>query len=180
MGCYYSQKLVNIYVINLLELFTMELDYTNIILAIIALFAPVITHKLDKKRHRTEIDQLKAEVEKIKSETMSSTVNGLGSAVDVYQDLVAGIKEELNELRESNTVLRNEINAVRSENDSLKNDINTLNGNIIQLNQYLCTVPCSDRKVNTALLNCIYLQDREKAKDSVKTSKTTRKKNKSN
>lgn len=148
----------------------MEFNWTEIILAVIAVFAPVVTYILDRRKHRTEVDQLKAEIEKTKSETMSSTVTGLGSAVDVYQDLVGGIKEEMKELRESNAELRNKLAKVFTENDSLKDDLKTLNASIRQLNQYLCTVPCTSREVNPNVLNCAYLQDRAKAKDSVKMS----------
>lgn len=152
----------------------MELNWTEIALAIIAIVAAVVTHLLDRRKHKTEVDQLKADIEKTKSETMTSTVSGLGSAVDVYQDLVAGIKEEMKELRDSNTELRNKLAKVFTENDSLKEDIKTLNSNVQQLNQYLCTVPCTNREVNPSVLNCAYLQDRAKAKDTVKTSRNKR------
>ena len=149
----------------------MEFNWTEIVLAAIAVLTPIVTHALDRRKHKAEVDQLKAEIEKTKSETMSSTVTGLGSAVDVYQDLVAGIKEEMAELRVSNTELRNKLAKVFTENDSLKDDLQTLNNSITQLNQYLCTVPCTNREVNPSVLNCVYLKDRAKAKDSVKTSK---------
>lgn len=152
----------------------MEFNWTEIALAIIAIVAAVVTHLLDRHKHKTEVDQLKADIEKTKSETMSSTVTGLGSAVDVYQDLVEGIKQEMKELRDSNSELRNKLSKVFSENDSLKEDLKSLTSSIKQLNQYLCTVPCTSREVNPSVLNCAYLQDRAKAKDTVKTTRVRR------
>lgn len=122
----------------------MELNWTEIILAVIAILAGVVTHKLDKRKHRTEIEKLKAEVN-------SDNIGNMDKSLEFYEKWVTNTNKRLDE------VLHNQ-NKLMNENLSLRNELNTVKEQTTRMSTLLCTkLPCNERVQDASIIDCIYL-----------------------
>lgn len=128
----------------------MELDLTNIILAVIAILASYITHRLDKRKNIADVDRLKAEIEKLKTETKSDDIDNMGKSLDFYEKFVEATNKRLDE------VLKNQ-NKLIEENTALKGQVTDMDTRMTKLTSIICTkLTCVHREVDEDVINCVY------------------------
>lgn len=134
----------------------MEFNWTEIILAFIAILSGFITHQLTKNKY-------KMEVEKLKVETHSDTIDNMDKSLDFYEKYVAATNKRLDEVLANQEVLRN-------ENMQLKNQLTEVNTKMSQLVTVICTkLSCSYREIDESVIKCIYPK---KGKNKVKLKNT--------
>lgn len=134
----------------------MELNWTEIALAVIAIAAGVVTHQLDKRKH-------KAEIEKIKAETDSDNIGNMDKSLEFYEKWVDNTNKRLDE------VLKNQ-DRLMNENASLRDKLNTVKEQTTRMSTLLCTnLPCNQRVIDSSIVDCIYLTgSRRKARKLAK------------
>lgn len=143
----------------------MEINWTEIALAIIAILAGVVTHHLDKRKHKVEIDQLKASIKQTDSQTNSTNIDNMDKSLDFYEKLAEATNKRLDEV-----LARQEI--IIKENDSLKSQITEVNTKMAQLASVICTkLTCVHREVDNSVVECIY--PKKSAKDRIRLKKKT-------
>lgn len=121
----------------------MEINWIEIALAIIAILGTVISHLLTKRK-------FEGEVEKLKAETDSDTIENMDKSLDFYEKFVAATNNRLDE------VLRNQ-NKLIEENNTLKGQINEMDSKMVKLTSIICTkLTCVHREVDEEVVNCVY------------------------
>lgn len=129
----------------------MEFNWTEIILAVIAILSGFITHQLTKNKY-------KMEVEKLKVETNSDTIKNMDKSLDFYEKYVAATDKRLDEVLASQEILRN-------ENIQLKNQLTEINTKMSQLTTVICTkLSCIHREIDENVIECIYPKKSKKKK----------------
>lgn len=121
----------------------MEFNWTEIVLAFIAILSGFITHQLTKKKY-------KMEVEKLEVETHSDTIDNMDKSLDFYEKYVAATNKRLDEVLANQEVLR-------SENTQLKNQLIEVNTKMSQLTTVICTkLSCTYREIDESIIKCVY------------------------
>ena len=133
----------------------MEFNWTEIVLAFIAILSGFITHQLTKNKY-------KMEVEKLKVETNSDTIKNMDKSLDFYEKYVAATDKRLDEVLASQEILRN-------ENIQLKNQLTEINTKMSQLTTVICTkLSCIHREIDESVIECIYPKKGKKNKVRLK------------
>lgn len=141
------------------------METTEIILALIAIFATVVTHWLDKKKFKQEVDKLKQEVEKAKAEVDENKIDNMGKTLDFYEKWVDKTNERLNDLV-------GQVDSLVSENAKLNSTIENMERTLNKLDEYLCTdLPCKKRVKDKNIIDCAYL-NKSKKKINKKSTET--------
>lgn len=121
----------------------MEFNWTEIVLAFIAILSGFITHQLTKKKY-------KMEVEKLTVETHSDTIDNMDKSLDFYEKYVAATNKRLDEVLANQEVLRN-------ENMQLKNQLTEVNTKMAQFTTVICTkLSCIYREIDESIIKCVY------------------------
>lgn len=121
----------------------MNLNWTEIALAVIAILASVVTHQLDKRKH-------KIEVEKLKAETQSDNIDNMDKSLDFYEKLAEATNKRLDDV-----LARQEV--IIKENENLKSQIADVNSKMKQLTSVICTkLSCVYREVDDSVIDCVY------------------------
>lgn len=121
----------------------MEFNWTEIVLAFIAILSGFITHQLTKKKY-------KMEVEKLTVETHSDTIDNMDKSLDFYEKYVAATNKRLDEVLANQEVLRN-------ENIQLKNQLTEVNTKMSQFTTIMCTkLSCIYREIDESIIKCVY------------------------
>lgn len=142
----------------------MEFNWTEITLAIIAIAASVITHKLDKKKHRVEIAKLTAE-------TTSDNIDNMDKSLDFYEKLAENTNKRLDQVLEKQE-------EIIKENETLRNQVSEVSSKMAKLTTIICTkLTCVHREVDESVIECIYPTKSVKGKNRLKTSKVKENKN---
>lgn len=132
------------------------MNYTEIILAVIAILASVITHQLDKRKHKVEIDQLKAEIKQTDSQTEGTNIDNMDKSLDFYEKLAEATNKRLDDV-----LARQEI--IIKENETLRNQVSEVNTKMAQLASIICTkLTCVHREVDNSVVECIYPKEAAK------------------
>lgn len=133
----------------------MEFNWTELILALIAVLASVVTHQLDKRKHAAEIAKLRAE-------TDSDTIANLDKALDFYEKSTRSTNKRLEEL------LANQEEMLK-ENTDLKEQISTVHKKMTQLAAIICTkLSCVYREVDHDIVECLYHPEKRTETDTEK------------
>lgn len=121
----------------------MEINWVEIALAVIAIAGTVVSHLLTKKKFI-------GEVEKLKAETDSSTIENMDKSLDFYEKFVEATNKRLDE------VLHNQGKLI-AENNSLKEQVIEMDTKMSKLTSIICTkLTCVHREVDEDVVNCIY------------------------
>ena len=124
---------------------------TEIIIAGIGVVSVIVTHLLDKKRH-------KAEIAKLSTEVQGDTIGNMDKSLDFYEKWVEKTNKRLDE------VLRNQDRLI-NENLVLKQELNTVKEQTTRMSTLLCTkLPCNQRVQDASVIDCIYLTENKKNK----------------
>ena len=115
----------------------MELNFTEIIIAIIGIVATVVSHILTKRKYRVDTD--------------GSYIENMGHSLDYYEKWVDSTNKRLDE------VLKNQ-DKLMKENTALKGELNTVKQQTTRLASLLCTdLPCTKRVQDSSIIDCIYV-----------------------
>ena len=138
----------------------MEFNWTEITLAIIAIAASVVTHKLDKRKHRAEIAKLTAE-------TTSDNIDNMDKSLDFYEKLAAATNKRLDDvLQKQETIIK--------ENEALRTQVSAVNTKMAQLASIICTkLTCVHREVDDSVIECVY--PKKSPKDKIRLKRKTEK-----
>jgi predicted nucleic acid-binding Zn-ribbon protein len=138
----------------------MEFNWTEITLAIIAIAASVVTHKLDKRKHRAEIAKLTAE-------TTSDNIDNMDKSLDFYEKLAAATNKRLDDvLQKQETIIK--------ENEALRAQVSAVNTKMAQLASIICTkLTCVHREVDDSVIECVY--PKKSPKDKIRLKRKTEK-----
>lgn len=129
-----------------------EIQWTELILAVTTIISGVVTHLINKKKYGQEIKKLEAD-------NRSLSIQNMEKSLDYYEKWVDAANKRLEE------VLVKQDNAL-SENYNLKELVSDMRLKLDHMNALLCTdIPCTRRVRDSAVIDCIYLQDLEKQKD---------------
>lgn len=121
----------------------MEINWVEIALAVIAIAGTVVSHLLTKKKFI-------GEVEKLKAETDSDTIENMDKSLDFYEKFVEATNKRLDE------VLHNQGRLI-TENNSLKEQVTEMDTKMSKLTSIICTkLTCVHREVDEDVVNCIY------------------------
>lgn len=121
----------------------MEINWVEIALAVIAIAGTVVSHLLTKKKFI-------GEVEKLKAETDSDTIENMDKSLDFYEKFVEATNKRLDE------VLHNQSKLI-AENNSLKEQVIEMDTKMSKLTSVICTkLTCVHREVDEDVVNCIY------------------------
>ncbi len=121
----------------------MEINWVEIALAVIAIAGTVVSHLLTKKKFI-------GEVEKLKAETDSDTIENMDKSLDFYEKFVEATNKRLDE------VLHNQSKLI-AENNSLKEQVTEMDTKMSKLTSIICTkLTCVHREVDEDVVNCIY------------------------
>lgn len=121
----------------------MEINWVEIALAVIAIAGTVVSHLLTKKKFI-------GEVEKLKAETDSDTIENMDKSLDFYEKFVEATNKRLDE------VLHNQGKLI-AENNSLKEQVIEMDTKMSKLTSVICTkLTCVHREVDEDVVNCIY------------------------
>lgn len=121
----------------------MEINWVEIALAVIAIAGTVVSHLLTKKKFI-------GEVEKLKAETDSDTIENMDKSLDFYEKFVEATNKRLDE------VLHNQSKLI-AENNSLKEQVIEMDTKMSKLTSVICTkLTCIHREVDEDVVNCIY------------------------
>lgn len=121
----------------------MEINWVEIALAVIAIAGTVVSHLLTKKKFI-------GEVEKLKAETDSDTIENMDKSLDFYEKFVEATNKRLDE------VLHNQGKLI-AENNSLKEQVIEMDAKMSKLTSIICTkLTCVHREVDEDVVNCIY------------------------
>ena len=124
---------------------------TEIIIAGLGVVSVIVTHLLDKKRH-------KAEIAKLSTEVQGDTIGNMDKSLDFYEKWVEKTNKRLDE------VLRNQDRLI-NENLVLKQELNTVKEQTTRMSTLLCTkLPCNQRVQDASVIDCIYLTENKKNK----------------
>lgn len=136
------------------------MNYTEIILAVIAILASIITHQLDKRKHRVEVDQLKATIKQMNTQTEGNNIDNMDKSLDFYEKLAEATNKRLDDV-----LARQEI--IIKENETLKGQVSEVSTKMAKLASVICTkLTCTHREVDESVVDCIY--PKKSAKDKIR------------
>lgn len=136
----------------------MEINLTEIILAIIAIAATIITHKLDKKKFKAEVSQIKAQTE-------TNNIENMDKSLDFYEKLAEATNKRLDDVLARQDVMI-------KENETLKSQVSEVNSRMTQLAKIICTnLTCVHREVDEEIINCVYPNGNKEITKIVKKTK---------
>lgn len=128
----------------------MEINWVEIALAVIAILGTVVSHLLTKKKFI-------GEVEKLKAETDSDTIENMDKSLDFYEKFVEATNKRLDE------VLHNQGRLIE-ENNGLRAQVSDMDNRMSKLTSVICTkLTCVHREVDEEVINCIYPKKKGKA-----------------
>ena len=114
----------------------MELNITEIIIAIIGVGATIVSHILTKRKYKVDTD--------------GSYIENMGHSLDYYEKWVDNTNKRLDE------VLKNQ-DKLMEENTALKEELSTVKQQTTRLTSLLCTdLPCTKRVQDASVIDCIY------------------------
>lgn len=126
------------------------MEWTEIILAFIAIFSGVVTHLLDKKKFG-------AEVSKLTSETEEQRIKNMGDSLEFYEKLSHSTNSRLEQLITDNNKLTSELQKVKQI--------------VLKLSEVLCTnLSCAHRERDSNMLACLKFEEHNE-KDKSKKAK---------
>lgn len=143
------------------------MDWTGIILAVIStgVITTVVTHFLTKKKFYVEIDQLKAQVKQMQTQTDGDSISNMDKSLEFYEKFVEATNKRLDEMLENQ-------GKIIKENNSLKNQVTEVNTRMAQLASVICTkLTCVHREVDEDVVNCIYPKNDKEVKKLIVKSK---------
>ena len=145
----------------------MEFNWTEITLAVIAILASVITHQLDKRKHKVEIDQLKADIKQTDSQTEGTNIDNMDKSLDFYEKLAEATNKRLDDvLQKQETIIK--------ENEALRAQVSAVNTKMAQLASIICTkLTCVHREVDDSVIECVY--PKKSPKDKIRLKRKTEK-----
>lgn len=121
----------------------MEFNWVEIALAVIAIAGTAVSHLLTKRKYNSE-------VEKLKAETNSDTIDNMDKSLDFYEKFVEATNKRLDE------VLNNQSRLI-DENTSLKSQVADMDSKMSKLASIICTkLTCVHREVDEDVINCVY------------------------
>lgn len=133
----------------------MSLNWTEIVLAAIAILSGIVTHFLDKKKFNGEIAKLKAE-------TDGDNIGNMDKSLDFYEKWVDNTNKRLDDMLVKQQTLI-------EENNKLREQIADLNLKLSHLTTLLCTdLPCTKRVQDKTVVDCTYLSAKTKSKSKGK------------
>ena len=136
----------------------MNINWTEIVLAVIAILAGVITHQLDKRKHKVEVDQLKATIKQMNAQTEGSDIENMDKSLDFYEKLAEATNKRLDSV-----LARQDI--IIKENESLKMQMSEVTTKMTKLASVICTkLTCVHREVDDSVIECIYPEHDNKEK----------------
>lgn len=114
----------------------MELNITEIIIAIIGVGATIVSHVLTKRKYKVDTD--------------GSYIENMGHSLDYYEKWVNSTNKRLDEVLQKQDRLM-------KENTALKEELNTVKQQTTRLASLLCTdLPCTKRVQDASVIDCIY------------------------
>lgn len=121
----------------------MEFNWTEIVLAGIAILGSIVTHVLDKRKFNGELAKLKAE-------TDSDNIQNMDKSLDFYEKLADATNKRLDDVLARQQIILN-------ENTQLKKQVADVDAKMAQLTSIICTkLTCKYREVDESVVNCIY------------------------
>lgn len=121
----------------------MEFNWTEIALAVIAIGAGVITHRLDKKKHQAEVAELKSQID-------GNNISNMDKSLDFYEKLADATNKRLDEVLKRQDV-------IIKENETLKEQVSDVNNKMARLTSIICTkLSCVHREVDESVVECVY------------------------
>lgn len=110
----------------------------------------VITHLLTKKKFTVEIDQLKAQIKQIKTQTDGDSISNMDKSLDFYEKLAEATNKRLDDV-----LARQDI--IIDENKTLKQQVVEVNTRMAKLASVICTnLTCVHREIDEDIVECIY------------------------
>ena len=110
----------------------------------------VITHLLTKKKFIVEIDQLKAQIKQIKTQTDGDSISNMDKSLDFYEKLAEATNKRLDDV-----LARQDI--IIDENKTLKQQVVEVNTRMAKLASVICTnLTCVHREIDENVVECIY------------------------
>ena len=135
----------------------MNINWTEIALAIIAILAGIVTHQLDKRKHKVEIDQLKAEIKQTNSHTEGTNIDNMDKSLDFYEKLAESTNKRLDKVLATQDF-------IIKENETLKQQVSDVNTKMAKLASIICTkLTCVHREVDESVIECMYPKEASKA-----------------
>ena len=135
----------------------MNINWTEIALAIIAILAGIVTHQLDKRKHKVEIDQLKAEIKQTNSHTEGTNIDNMDKSLDFYEKLTESTNKRLDKVLATQDF-------IIKENETLKQQVSDVNTKMAKLASIICTkLTCVHREVDESVIECMYPKEASKA-----------------
>lgn len=138
----------------------MEFNWTEVILAIIAILSAVVTHLLDRKKFNSEIH-------KIQAETNGETIDNMDKSLEFYEKWVSNTNKRLDEVLDNQSKLM-------KENLSLRTELTDVKAQTTRMSSLLCTnLPCENRVQDSSVLECVYynkhkINNKTKSKKNIK------------
>lgn len=143
------------------------INLTEIILSVIGtgILTTIVTHILTKKKFTVEIDQLKAQIKQIKTQTDGDSISNMDKSLDFYEKLANATNKRLDDV-----LARQDI--IIDENKSLKNQVVEVNTRMAKLASVICTnLTCVHREIDEGVVECIYPKTEKEIRKLAKKSK---------
>lgn len=143
------------------------INLTEIILSVIGtgILTTIVTHFLTKKRFTVEIDQLKAQIKQIKTQTDGDSISNMDKSLDFYEKLAEATNKRLDDV-----LARQDI--IIDENKNLKNQVVEVNTRMAKLASVICTnLTCVHREIDEDVVECIYPKTEKEIKKLARKSK---------
>ena len=143
------------------------INLTEIILSVIGtgILTTIVTHFLTKKRFTVEIDQLKAQIKQIKTQTDGDSISNMDKSLDFYEKLAEATNKRLDDV-----LARQDI--IIDENKSLKSQIVEVNTRMAKLASVICTnLTCVHREIDEDVVECIYPKTEKEIRKLARKSK---------
>ena len=143
------------------------INLTEIILSVIGtgILTTIVTHILTKKRFTVEIDQLKAQIKQIKTQTDGDSISNMDKSLDFYEKLADSTNKRLDDV-----LARQDI--IIDENKNLKNQVVEVNTRMAKLASVICTnLTCVHREIDEDVVECIYPKTEKEIKKLARKSK---------
>lgn len=142
-------------------------NLVQIISAIIGtgVLTTVITHLLTKKKFTVEIDQLKAQIKQIKTQTDGDSISNMDKSLDFYEKLAEATNKRLDDV-----LARQDI--IIDENKTLKQQVVEVNTRMAKLASVICTnLTCVHREIDEDVVECIYPKTEKEIRKLARKSK---------
>lgn len=143
------------------------INLTEIILSVIGtgIITTIVTHLLTKKRFTVEIDQLKAQIKQIKTQTDGDSISNMDKSLDFYEKLAEATNKRLDDV-----LARQDI--IIDENKNLKSQVVEVNTRMAKLASVICTnLTCVHREIDEDIVDCIYPKTEKEIRKLARKSK---------